>query len=295
MPTVLDGKSVATEVSQLLKKRLDELRFAHPHKTQPKISIIQVGDNPASKAYIARKLKVAQEIGILAEHIRLPKDVSEDEIMKTVKRLNADESVSGMIVQLPLDQEKKSSDVWVNEVLESIRPDKDADGLATSNLGKLFAGESTASRWTAPIPATALGVMRLLEHHRISPRGKSVVVIGKSRLVGNPTAQLLLQAGATVSIVHSQSPDWSSLTRAADIVVVAAGVRHLLKPDQVSAECVVIDVGIHKTENGLTGDAHPDTQAKVAAYSPVPGGVGQMTVVCLMENLVELYARRLTS
>jgi methylenetetrahydrofolate dehydrogenase (NADP+)/methenyltetrahydrofolate cyclohydrolase len=292
MPTVLDGKSVATEVSRKLKNRVDALRAKDPKRSPPKISIVQVGDNPASKAYINRKLKVAAEIGILAEHVRLPKNASESEIQNVVARLNADESVHGMIVQLPLDQEKKSSDAWVNALLEQIRGDKDADGLATCNLGRLFAGESTAERWTAPIPATALGVMRLLEHHEISPRGKNCVVIGKSRLVGNPTAQLLLQAGASVSVVHSKSPDWSPLTRAADIVVVAAGVKHLLKPEHLNANCVVVDVGIHKTETGLTGDLHPDAQAKVAAYSPVPGGVGQMTVVCLMENLVELYARQ---
>jgi methylenetetrahydrofolate dehydrogenase (NADP+) / methenyltetrahydrofolate cyclohydrolase len=292
MPTVLDGKIVASQLITKLKERVASERAQHPSKPAPQLAVIQVGDNPASKAYIGRKLKVAQEIGILTQHVQLGSSSSEREIQETVSRLNADTSVHGMIVQLPLDQSVKSPEPWVNSLLDSIHAEKDADGLATSNLGKLFVGESTSAHWTAAIPATALGVMRLLEHYKISPRAKNCVVIGKSRLVGNPTAQLLLQAGGTVSVVHSQSPDWTYLTREADIVVVAAGVKHLLKPEHVSEKAVVIDVGIHKTEQGLTGDAHPETCAKVAAYSPVPGGVGQLTVACLMENLVELWKRQ---
>jgi len=291
MPRILDGKDVSSSLSLRLKNRLEAQRAAHPRARPPKLAILQVGANPASKAYISRKLKVASEIGILTEHLQLASDVSESEIEAQIERLNEDPSVHGLIVQLPLDQKTKSSESWLNSLLEKIHPLKDADGLATSNLGKIFAGESTATRWTAPIPATALGVMRLLEHYGISPRSKTCVVIGKSRLVGNPTAQLMLQAGATVSIVHSQSPDWSSLTRQADIIVVAAGVKHLLKPEHVSSSSIIIDVGIHRSETGLTGDADPAACAKSAAYSPVPGGVGQMTVACLMENLLELWAR----
>lgn len=294
MPTVLDGKIVASHLITKLAERVASERALHPSKPAPQLAVIQVGENPASKAYIGRKLKVAAEIGILTQHVQLSSTSSEKEIGETVSRLNADSSVHGMIVQLPLDQSVKSPDSWVNSLLDSIRADKDADGLATSNLGKLFVGESTSSHWSSAIPATALGVMRLLEHYKISPRSKNCVVIGKSRLVGNPTAQLLLQAGGTVSIVHSQSPDWSSLTQQADIIVVAAGVKHLLKAEHVSPKAVVIDVGIHKTETGITGDAHPETCSKVAAYSPVPGGVGQLTVACLMENLVELWKRQKT-
>ncbi|MEO5666582.1 MAG: bifunctional 5,10-methylenetetrahydrofolate dehydrogenase/5,10-methenyltetrahydrofolate cyclohydrolase [Bdellovibrionota bacterium] len=291
MPTVLEGKSVSSALSQKLKNLVDRQRASHPLQTAPKLTILQVGDNPASKAYISRKLKVAAEIGILTEHLTLACDASEAEIEKHVVRVGNDKSVHGMIIQLPLDQKIKSSEMWVNALLEKIPPTKDADGLATSNLGKIFAGESTAARWTAPIPATALGVMRLLEHYKISVRGKTCLVIGKSRLVGNPTAQLLLQAGATVSIVHSQSPDWTLLAQNADLIVVAAGVKHLLKAKHLGEKTVVIDVGIHKTEMGLTGDADPEACAKSIAYSPVPGGVGQMTVACLMENLVELWLR----
>ncbi len=292
MPTVLDGKIVASQLITKLKERVASERAMDPSRAAPQLAVIQVGDNPASKAYISRKLKVAAEIGILTQHVQLSSTSSEREIEEAVARLNDDSSVHGMIVQLPLDQSVKSPESWVNSLLDSIHAHKDADGLATANLGKLFVGESTSSRWTAAIPATALGVMRLLQYYNISPRTKNCVVIGKSRLVGNPTAQLLLQAGGTVSVVHSQSPDWSFLTQRADIVVVAAGVKHLLKPEQVSEKVVLIDVGIHKDVGGLSGDAHPETCAKVAAYSPVPGGVGQLTVACLMENLVELWKRQ---
>ena len=291
MSTVLDGKSVSAELSLRLKKRVEDHRASNPSKLPPQLAVVQVGDNPASKAYINRKIKVAAEIGILTQHIQHAKNAPHSEIEKTLAKLNNDATVHGLIVQLPLDQSIKAPETWVNALLESIRPDKDADGLNTANLGKIFAGESTSSQWRAPIPATALGVMRLLEHYEISPRGKNCVVIGKSRLVGNPTAQLLLQAGGTVSVVHSQSPDWSYLTQQADIVVVAAGVKHLLKAEHVSSKCVIVDVGIHKDATGFFGDAHPDACQKAKAFTPVPGGVGQMTVACLMENLVELWER----
>jgi methylenetetrahydrofolate dehydrogenase (NADP+) / methenyltetrahydrofolate cyclohydrolase len=292
MPTLLEGRSVAAQLIQKLKTHVEEHRHACPHKPLPQLAIVQVGDNPASKAYIGRKLKVAAEIGVLSKHIQLAPTATEAEIQSSVAELNNDATVHGIIVQLPLDQAKKSADTWVNSLIDSIRPDKDADGLVTANLGKLFVGESTSSHWRAPIPATALGVMRLLDSYGLSVRAKNCLVIGKSRLVGNPTAQLLLQAGATVSVVHSQSPDWRPLSRSADLIVVAAGVKHLLKPEDVREGSWLVDVGIHKDPSGLTGDVHPEAAAKSAAYTPVPGGVGQMTVACLMENLVELWTRK---
>lgn len=288
-PKILDGRKVAKEVCERIKAEIAQERALKPSKAVPCLAIVQVGENLASDTYIRHKIKVGGEVGIETRHTQLAGDASEEAIEECVQRLNNDPLVHGMIVQLPLDQSKKSSEVWLNSLLEKISPKKDADGLCTANLGKLLAGVSTATRWTSPLPATALGVMRLLQSYKVSPQGKRCLVVGKSRLVGNPTAQLLMQAGATVSIVHSQSGDWSDMSRNAEIIVMAAGVKNLLKASQVREGAVIVDVGIHRTEKGLCGDVSPECYEVASLYSPVPGGVGPLTVACLMENVAELW------
>lgn len=251
---------------------------------------MQVGDLAASNAYIGQKKKRADELGIACRHVRLPSTSSFRDIRDQLVRLGMDHSLDGIILQLPLDLAKPLPPEEIHELLETIPPGKDADGLHTVNQGQLAAGCSNAECWAAPLPATALGVLRLLQFYEIPVAGKDVVVLGKSRLVGLPSALLLLQAHATVSVGHSQSKDWGELTRRADIVVVATGRKHLLKPEHVREGVVIVDVGIHRGDDGkLTGDVDPATFAKASAYSPVPGGVGPMTVGSLMENVLQLY------
>jgi methylenetetrahydrofolate dehydrogenase (NADP+)/methenyltetrahydrofolate cyclohydrolase len=286
---ILDGRKVASELCSQIRKRIEDHRLRFPQKSAPCLAIVQVGDNAASNTYIRHKIKVGSEVGIQTRHEKLSASSSEAEILSCVQKLNQDSSVHGIIVQLPLDQTQKSSERWLNSLLESISPLKDADGLCTSNLGKLLAGVSSATKWTSPLPATALGVMRLLQSYKVDLKGKRCLVIGKSRLVGNPTAQLLLQAGATVTVVHSQSGDWSDLSQKSEIIVVAAGVKGLLKAQHLKPGALIVDVGIHRTEKGLCGDVSPECYALASHYSPVPGGVGPLTVACLMENLCQLW------
>ncbi len=282
---LLDGKKSAQHLLNNLKEVIGESSFP------PCLAILQVGDNPASKAYIQRKIKIAKEIGASSEHISLSKNISELEIENKIRELCADQNIDALIVQLPLDQEKISSASWVHHCLELIPPSKDADGLHSQNLGMLSSGASSHKNWTAPLPATAYGIMKLLDFHNIGLVGKRVLILGKSRLVGMPTAQLMMHEGATVSVAHSKSGDWSDLSRNADIIVAAAGVKHLLKPEHIKKGVVIVDVGIHRDANGLTGDVDHACYEKASFYSPVPGGVGQMTVACLMANLVNLWKR----
>ncbi len=289
MAQLLDGKKSAQNLLDELKATISTTLAADPSKEAPCLAILQVGANPASAAYIRRKIKIADEIGASTKHISLSSDTSEEEIRRQVKRLAEDSAVDALIVQLPLDQKQVSSSKWVHETLEMIPPVKDADGLHTQNLGHLAAGSSTPSHWTAPLPATAYGIMDLLNFYKVPLLGKRILILGKSRLVGMPTAQLLMHAGGTVSVAHSKSGDWSDLSRNADVIVAAAGVKHLLKPEQIKEGVVLVDVGIHRDEDGLTGDIDHGCYEKAGSYSPVPGGVGQMTVACLMANLVNLW------
>jgi methylenetetrahydrofolate dehydrogenase (NADP+)/methenyltetrahydrofolate cyclohydrolase len=283
---VLDGRKASQAILADLKEALAELGGSRP----PGLAIVQVGDLAASNTYINQKKKRAEELGIACRHVRLPGQSSFREIRDELVRLGMDHTLDGIILQLPLDTTQSISAEEIHELLETIPPGKDADGLHTMNQGQLMAGCSTAECWAAPLPATALGVLRLLQFYKIPIAGKDVVVLGKSRLVGLPSAILLMQAHATVSVGHSQSRDWSELTRRADIVVVATGRKHLLKPEHVREGVVIIDVGIHRGDDGkLTGDVDPATFAKASAYSPVPGGVGPMTVGSLMENVLHLY------
>jgi methylenetetrahydrofolate dehydrogenase (NADP+)/methenyltetrahydrofolate cyclohydrolase len=194
-----------------------------------------------------------------------------------------------MILQLPLDTERPLAPEVVSELLEKIPPEKDADGLHSYNQGKLFTGESTPDKWTHPIPATPLGVYRLLEYYKIDPSGMNVTVIGRSRLVGMPVAVIMAHKQGTVTVCNRQTKNLAEKTRAADLLIVAAGKRHLILPEHIKNDAILVDVGIHVLEDKkITGDIHPDCFAKAKAYSPVPGGVGPMTVASLMENTFRL-------
>jgi methylenetetrahydrofolate dehydrogenase (NADP+)/methenyltetrahydrofolate cyclohydrolase len=293
-PLILDGKKASTEILSRLSRTLESQKKHRP----PKLCIVQVGDNPSSGVYIRQKENRCKEFGIDSAHISLPRDSSFAKIESELLRLRVDSQVDGVILQLPLDTTHPLSLDESQRLIECIGPDKDADGLTIFNQGRLFCGESSPIKkklpmdWIAPIPATALGVYRLLEEYNIGILGKKVTVVGKSRSVGMPIATLLSHAGATVTICHSRTKSLTEALKPAEIVVACAGIRELVKPDQITPGVVLVDVGIHRKADGkLAGDIHPDCLKLASAYSPVPGGVGPMTVGSLLENLLELYRR----
>lgn len=284
MAQILDGKVVRDKIAQDLKAEISKL------DQKPKLVIFQVGDIPESNAYIAQKVKFGEKIGALVNHIKLPKNIPQDKLISDIRNLNSDSSVHGTIVQLPIPQSLNK-----DEIIEAIDPKKDVDGQTSINIKLLF--EDSHEGYT---PATTKGILSLLNYYKINPEGKHVVVIGRSSLVGKPTALAFLNRDATVTVCHKKTKNLASITKTADILVVAAGKAKLITGDQVTKDQVVIDVGINviegkKLENEipsrtLIGDVDFENVSKiVAAISPVPGGAGPMTVASLFENLVEAY------
>jgi methylenetetrahydrofolate dehydrogenase (NADP+)/methenyltetrahydrofolate cyclohydrolase len=236
---------------------------------------VLVGDDPASDVYIRLKHKAAVEAGIDATDLRIPAEVSEDQLLAKVAELDADPDVDAILVQLPLPDHIDEA-----RVIRALEPAKDVDGFHPFNAGQLYLGRRTL------VPATPLGVMAMLREHQIELQGARAVVIGRSDIVGKPMAHLLLQANATVTICHSRTKDIARETLAADVLVAAVGVPGMVTPDMVKPGGVVIDVGINRTEAGIVGDVDPGA-AEVAGYmTPVPGGVGPMTIACLLQNAV---------
>jgi methylenetetrahydrofolate dehydrogenase (NADP+)/methenyltetrahydrofolate cyclohydrolase len=236
---------------------------------------VLVGDDPASEVYIRLKHKAATEAGFDARDVRLPADISEDDLLHRVAGLNADDEVDAILVQLPLPAHIDEA-----RILRAIAPQKDVDGLHPFNAGQLYLGRPTL------VGATPLGVMVMLHEHRIDLDGARAVVIGRSDIVGKPMAHLLMQANATVTICHSHTEDLPRHTLDADVLIAAVGVPTMVTPDMVKTGGVVIDVGINRTDAGIVGDVDPGA-ADVAAYlTPVPGGVGPMTIACLLQNAV---------
>ena len=236
---------------------------------------VLVGDDPASEVYIRLKHKAALEAGFDAQDVRLPAETSEQDLLARVEALNADEEIDAILVQLPLPDH--IDEAWI---LRSIAPAKDVDGLNPFNAGQLFLGRPTL------VGATPVGVMEMLREHNIEIDGARAVVIGRSDIVGKPMAHLLMQANATVTICHSHTRDLDRHTLDADILVAAVGVPTLVSPDMVKPGAVVIDVGINRTDAGLVGDVDPGAAEVAAFMTPVPGGVGPMTIACLLQNAV---------
>ncbi len=240
------------------------------------LATVLVGDDPASHVYVTGKHKAAGEAGITSIDRRLPGDTPQDELLAVLAELNADEEVDGILVQLPLPDQIDSE-----AVLRAVDPMKDVDGFHPFNAGRLYAGHPTF------VPATPLGIMALLEEHDVPLTGARAVVVGRSTIVGKPIAHLLLGANATVTICHSRTRDLAAETRAADVLVVAIGQPGLVTADMVKEGAAVVDVGINRTDAGLLGDVAPDV-AEVAGYlTPVPGGVGPMTIAMLLRNTVQ--------
>lgn len=266
---IIDGKELqekkVNEFSNLVRNINDKL----------KLVVIQVGDDPASGIYVNNKRKMCERVGIDFEHIKYD-IVLENELIKKIEELNADQSVTGILVQLPLP-----NDIDEKRVIDTIDPLKDVDGLTTSNVGKLFSGENGI------VPCTALGVMEILESVNINLEGLNVVVVGRSRLVGLPLVKLLLNKNATVTVCHSKTKNLKEKTNKADVLIVAVGQKHFIKDDFVKDGAVVIDVGINRVDGKLYGDCDFESIKEKCSYiTPVPKGVGPLTVVMLINNVI---------
>ena len=279
--TVLDGKAVAKAVREEIKKEAELL--AEKGETIG-LAVILVGENPASQVYVRNKEKACAEVGISSLVVRMAESSTQNEIIAEVERLNSDDSINGIIVQLPLPK-----GIDENAVLERIAPHKDVDGCTPYQKGLLWTGRPSL------IACTPYGVIKILEHYGISPSGKSAVVVGRSNLVGKPLAQLLLDRNATVTLCHSKTPDLKAVTKSADILCVAIGKENFITADMVKEGAVVIDVGINRTEKGLRGDVDfEEVKDKASFITPVPGGVGPMTVTMLLYNTLKAKQLSLT-
>ena len=280
---IIDGKAVAAQTKQELKAQVAEFTTKTGHR--PCLAVILVGDDPASHVYVANKIKGCAEVGIESLEVRKPTSVTQDELYGEIERLNQNDAVDGILVQLPLPKHLDTE-----EVLAALSPEKDVDALTVASQGLVFAGRPKA------LPCTPGGIIRLLEHFKIPMAGANAVVVGRSAIVGKPMAQLLLQKDATVTICHSRTKNLRAFTRVADIVVVAAGRPEFLGRDDFKKDAVVIDVGIHRKTDGskkLVGDVRfQELDGWVHAATPVPGGVGPMTIVTLLQNTLCLARLR---
>lgn len=278
MGQILDGKAFANLRAQKLKEKVKKLK---DQGINPFFCAINIGDDRASKIYLRTKKRRADQVGIIQKVYQLSANIGEDQVIALIEKLNADPKVYGIMVQLPIP-----AHINADHLLARIDPAKDADGLTPSNFGRLWQGNHFVE------PATAAGVMALLDHYRINPAGKNVVIIGRSPIVGKPLAALMLEKNATISILHTQTKDFGAYTRKADILVSAAGQANLITPSLVKAGVVIIDVGINYLHKHLVGDVDFKTVKPKASYiTPVPGGVGPLTVEFLMEEVVKLTER----
>jgi methylenetetrahydrofolate dehydrogenase (NADP+)/methenyltetrahydrofolate cyclohydrolase len=266
--TIIDGKALAEKVRAEVAAEVAGLGHVG-------LATVLVGDDPASHVYINLKQKHAQGIGIDATDIRLPAATTQEEVIALLAELNADDAVDGILVQLPLPDHLDE-----NTVIEAISPAKDVDGIHPFNAGRLYLGRPVL------VPGTPLGIMRMLEEYEIETKGARAVVIGRSNIVGKPMAHLLLQAHATVTICHSRTEDLQRHTLDADILVAAVGRLHIVAADMVKAGAAVVDVGMNRTDEGLFGDVDPDAADRAAFITPVPGGVGPMTIAMVLKNTV---------
>ena len=276
---IIDGKKIAAELREELKKKVVELKSTY--NATPGLTVILVGEDTPSKIYVKNKEKFAKEVGMNSEVIRYPADLEEKLLLNKIKELNKNNKVSGILVQLPLPKH-----INKRKVIETIDHEKDVDGFHPINVGNLSSG------YESSIPCTPLGCILLLKKVEKNLSGKHAVVIGRSNLNGKPMTQLLLKENCTVTITHSKTKDLKAECLRADIIIAAVGIPKLVKGDWVKKGAIVIDVGINKTDSGLVGDVDFDEVSKVAkAVTPVPGGVGPMTIACLLNNTVECFKK----
>ena len=278
---ILDGSKLALQLQAEIKEKIQKITKS---KKAVKLSVILVGDDMASKIYVAGKTRACVQAGIKFDLIKLPAKTSQKKLEDTIKELNADKDVTGILLQLPLPTHLNSS-----KALNCIDPEKDVDGLTDINLGRLFVGDTNGL-----IPCTPRGIMVLLGLNKIDLVGKNVAMIGRSNLVGKPLSLLLTQANATVTLCHTKTQNLSEITKKSDIVITAVGKRNFITADMIKKGGVVVDVGINRNEQGkVCGDVDfVKVSKKASAITPVPGGVGPMTITMLMNNLVIAYERQ---
>ena len=276
---IIDGKKAAAELREELKKKVIQLKSTY--NEIPGLTVILVGEDPASKIYVKNKAKFAKEVGMNSEVIRYPADLEEGKLLEKINELNRNNKISGILVQLPLPKH-----IDKRKVIQTIDPSKDVDGFHPMNVGNLSSG------YDSSIPCTPLGCSLLLKKVEKNLSGKHAVIIGRSNLNGKPMTQLLLKENCTVTITHSKTKDLKAECLKADIIIAAVGIPKLVKGDWVKKRAIVIDVGINKTASGIVGDVDFDEVSKVAkAITPVPGGVGPMTIACLLSNTVECFKK----
>ena len=279
MATIIDGKALSAKLKEQMKGTVAQLR---EQGIVPKLVVVLVGNNSASEVYVRNKHKACGEVGIESEVIKMSEETTQQELLDVVNRLNEDKSVDGILVQLPLPKQ-----IDEKVVLRAILPEKDVDGFHPVNVGLLSIGDECFA------PATPSGIVVMLKEYGVEIAGKRCVIIGRSNIVGKPMAALMLQNDATVTVCHSKTKDLGDITRQADIIIVATGRRHTLTADMVKEGVVVIDVGMNRNELGkLCGDVDFDEVKEKASFiTPVPGGVGPMTITMLLENSIQAAKR----
>ncbi len=276
---LIDGKKAAAELRDELKHEVSALK--KKYNKVPGLTVILIGDLTPSQIYVRNKEKFANEVGLKSEVIKYPNNVEEKVVLDKIKELNKDNTVSGILVQLPLPKH-----IDKQKVIETIDPSKDVDGFHPMNVGNLSSG------YESSVPCTPLGCYLLIKKIEPNLNGKKAVVIGRSNLNGKPMTQLLLKENCTVTITHSKTKDLKAECLEADIIVAAVGIPELVQRDWIKEGAIVIDVGINKSEKGIVGDVNFDEVSKVAkALTPVPGGVGPMTIACLLKNTIECFKR----
>jgi len=278
--TLIDGKSLSKKIENQIANEVQELKTKG---VIPGLAVILVGDDPASHTYVNMKEKSCKNVGFYSIVHKMPETISQDEIIATIEMMNKNPRIDGILVQLPLP-----SHIDTTKILEVIDPAKDVDGFHPYNMGRVVEGLDAFA------PCTPVGVMEMFKEYNIDLEGKDVCVVGASNIVGKPMAALLLNANATVTVTHIYTKDLSSHTKKADIVIVGVGVPHLIKEDMVKEGAVVIDIGINRLENGkLVGDVDFENVSKKCSYiTPVPGGVGPMTIAMLLKNTLKAAKRR---
>lgn len=272
MNKIINGKEIREALKQELQDKINKI------SESLKLVVIQVGDDPASNIYIKNKKKLCEELGILCEHKKFL-EITEQDLIQEIDNLNNDKTVTGILVQLPLPPE-----IDETKIIEKISPLKDVDGLTSQNMGKLFTGNK------ALVPCTALGIIKMLEYLNIDLQGLNVTIVGRSKLVGLPLIALLLNKNCTVTVCHSKTKNLPEKTKKADALIVAVGQKKLITKDYVKDDAIVIDVGINRYQNKLYGDCNFNELLPKCKYiTPVPGGVGPLTVIMLINNIIEAY------
>ena len=276
MTLILNGVAASQAIKEQLKQALSQER------EKPHLVVVLVGSDPASEVYVRNKEKACNEVGFMSSVVKFDSTITQKQLFKELDKLNHDKDVHGIIVQLPLPKHIDS-----NAIIDHIAPHKDVDGFHPLNVGNLHRGQNSF------VSATPLGILRLLEFYSIDVVSKHVVVVGRSNIVGKPIAALLLNANATVTITHSKTKNLMQHTQQADILIVAAGIKQMITADHVKEGVVIVDVGIHRNDDGtLCGDVHPSAYEKSSAYSPVPKGVGPMTIAALLLNTFQAFKER---